>query len=171
MAHEPFLKKMLALGQTVLSMMNMPIAICGDMRIYEDYEQSFTSRIEELRKPRIEERMDFIAKIMRSPEEPQDVDNPSQQMLTSTELAREEMRLIQGYCMHSQDGELRLLAQHVLKLITLILGDTIAKYDVPGTGKLILRDAPHKNKMLDKSELVLIHFRDRCICMRSYSNP
>lgn len=63
MAHEPFLKKMLALGQTVLSMMNMPIAICGDMRIYEDYEQSFTSRIEELRKPRIEERMDFIAKL------------------------------------------------------------------------------------------------------------
>lgn len=171
MAHEPFLKKMLALGQTALSMMNMPIAICGDMRIYEDYEQSFTSRIEELRKPRIEERMDFIAKIMRSPEEPQDVDNPSQQMLTSTELAREEMRLIQGYCMHSQDGELRLLAQHVLKLITLILGDAIAKYDVPVTGKLILRDAPHKNKMLDKSELVLIHFRDRCICMRSYSNP
>lgn len=170
MAREPFLKKMLALGQTVLSMMNMPVAICGDMRIYEDYEQSFTLRIEEFRRERIEERMDFIAKLMRSPEECHDTDNPSQQMLTSSELAREEMRLINGYCAHSQSGELRLMAQRVLKLITLILGDTIAKYDVPTTGRLILRDAPHKDKILDKSESVLIHFRNKCICMRSYSS-
>ncbi|ESU44105.1 Hypothetical protein GSB_150425 [Giardia duodenalis] len=170
MAHEPFLKKMLALGQTVLSMMNLPVAICGDMRIYADYEQSFTLRIEELRKPRIEERMDFLAKLMRSPEEPQDTDNPSQQMLTSSELAREEMRLLQGYCIYSQNGELRVMAQRILKLITLILGDTIAKYDVPVTWRLILRDAPHKDRMLDKSESVLIHFKDRCICMRSYSS-
>lgn len=63
-----------------------------------------------------------------------------------------------------------MMAQRILKLITLILGDTIAKYDVPVTWRLILRDAPHKDRMLDKSESVLIHFKDRCICMRSYSS-
>lgn len=168
---EPFLKKMLALGQTVLSMMNTPVAICADMRIYNDYEQSFTSRIKDLRGDRIEERMDFIAKLMRnsSSKEHDDNDNPSQQMLTSSEIAREEMRLLHGYCMSSQSGGPRLMAQHILKLITVILGDTVAKYDVPTAGRLILRDAPHKDKMIDKSEFIVIHFKEKCICIRAHS--